>query len=281
VFLNAYPFINYVEPGTYKLIDFLSIRLVGVLQRIALCYCIASIIIYYTGMKGAAWYCLISLLGYWIVLYVFGDQPAPYALESNAVSKLDLFVIGTRNVYHGEGLPFDPEGLLSTIPAVVNVIAGYFVGDWIQRNKATNQTLIRMVSASVVLIATALLWDLVFPINKKIWTSSYVLLTVGLDIMIMAALLYIIEVANFKRWTWFFEIFGKNPLTLYVLSYLIIKIFYVIHVDDETLKTWIYTNAFVPWSTPMNASFIFALSVMMVVWIVGYWMDKKQIYVKV
>ena len=131
-------------------------------------------------MKGAAWYCLISLLGYWIVLYMFGDQPTPYALGSNAVSKLDLFIVGTRNIYHGEGIPFDPEGLLSTIPAVANVIAGYFVGDWIQRNNAINQTLIRMVLASFALIATALLWDIVFPINKKLWTS-YVLLTVGLE----------------------------------------------------------------------------------------------------
>lgn len=281
IFLNAYPFFSYVESSAYTTIDFSAIRLVGVLQRIALCYCIASFLIYYTGTKGAAWYCFISLLGYWMLLYLFGDRPDPYALASNAVSKFDIFVIGARNIYHGEGLPFDPEGLLSTIPAVTNVIAGFFVGQWIQRNNITNRRLLRLISISAVLIATALIWDTVFPINKKIWTSSYVVLTVGLDILIMAGLLYIIEVANVRKWTWFLEIFGKNPLTLYVLSYLIVKLFYVIHVDGETLKTWIYTHAFLTWSSPMNASLLFAISVMLVVWGAGYWMDKKRIYLRV
>ena len=281
VFLNAYPFFNYVEPSSYKIIDFSAIRLVGVLQRIALCYCVASFLIYYTGTKGAAWYAIISLFGYWIVLYLFGDRPDPYALDSNAISKLDILIIGARNIYHGEGLPFDPEGLLSTIPAVTNVIAGFFVGQWIQQNQITNRALIRLILISAALIAIALIWDTVFPINKKIWTSSYVVLTVGLDILIMAGLLYIIEVANVRKWTWFLEIFGKNPLTLYVLSYLIVKLFYVIHVDGETLKTWIYTHAFLTWSSPMNASLLFAISVMLVVWGAGYWMDKKRIYLSV
>ena len=281
VFLNAYPFFNYVEPSSYKIIDFSAIRLVGVLQRIALCYCVASFLIYYTGTKGAAWYSIISLFGYWIVLYLFGDRPDPYALDSNAISKLDILIIGARNIYHGEGLPFDPEGLLSTIPAVTNVIAGFFVGQWIQQNQITNRALIRLILISAALIAIALIWDTVFPINKKIWTSSYVVLTVGLDILIMAGLLYIIEVANVRKWTWFLEIFGKNPLTLYVLSYLIVKLFYVIHVDGETLKTWIYTHAFLTWSSPMNASLLFAISVMLVVWGAGYWMDKKRIYLRV
>jgi predicted acyltransferase len=281
VFLNAYPFFSYVEPSSYKIIDFSVIRVVGVLQRIALCYCVASFVIYFTGTKGAALYCFISLLGYWIVLYLFGGRPDPFALDSNAASKLDIFIIGARNMYHGDGLPFDPEGLLSTIPAVTNVIAGFFVGQWIQRNTITNRILLRLISIGAVLIVLALIWNTVFPINKKIWTSSYVVLTVGLDILIMAVLLYIIEVAKVRRWTWFFEIFGKNPLTLYVLSYLIIKLLYVIHVDSETLKTWIYAHAFLTWSSPMNASLLFAISVMLVVWAVGYWMDKKRIYLKV
>ena len=281
LFLNAFPFFRYTEAGSYQIIDFTAIRLCGVLQRIALCYGIAAIVIHYARINGAAWYCFLSVLGYWFMLYFLGDQPDPYTLETNAVSKVDLFLIGERNMYHGEGIPFDPEGLLSTIPAVVNVIGGYFVGVWIQRNNASVQTLYKLFFAGLVLIALALLWDLVFPINKKIWTSSYVLLTIGLDILILCGLVFFIEVLNVKRWTYFFEVFGKNPLTLYVLSYLIIKSLYVVHVEALTMKTWIYSQAFLPWSDPENASLIFALSVMLIVWIIGHWMHKKRIYLKV
>lgn len=281
LFLNAYPFFSYTAPDSYGIFDIATVRLVGVLQRIALCYCIASLIIYYTGSKGAVLYSIISLLGYWGILYIFGNQGDPYSLGGNAVGKVDLSIIGANNIYHGEGVPFDPEGLLSTFPAVVNVIAGYFVGDWIQRNSAAKRTIIKLLYIGFPMLAIAMLWDTVFPINKKIWTSSYVLLTVGLDMLIMASLLFVIELAKVKKWTWFFEVFGRNPLILYVLSYLIVKLLYVIHVRDETLKTWIYNNAFLPWTSPKIASLLFAISVMLLVWIAGFWMDRKRIYIKV
>lgn len=280
-FLNAFPFFRYTESGSYEMIEFTAVRLVGVLQRIALCYFIAAIIIRYQGIKGAVLYCIIALLGYWQVLYFFGDQPDPFLLETNAVRKLDIFLIGTKNIYRGEGLPFDPEGLLSTIPAVVNVIGGYFVGLWIQRNHVTTQALLKLISVGAALVALALLWDIIFPINKKIWTSPYVLLTVGLGIMMFGVLVFIIEVSNIRRWTYFFDIFGKNPLTLYVISYLIIKLLYVIHAEGTTLKTWIYSHAFLSWSDPKNASLLFAISIMLIVWLVGYWMHRKRIYLKV
>ena len=280
-FLNAFPFFKYTESGNYEIIDFTAVRLVGVLQRIALCYFIASIVIHYTRIKGAAMFCAFSLVGYWLILYFFGDKPDPYLLETNAVLKLDVFIIGIKNMYRGEGIPFDPEGLLSTLPAVVNVIMGYFVGLWIQHNNATTRTLLKLLSVGAVMIALALLWDILLPINKKIWTSSYVLLTVGLDIITLGLLVFIIEVSKMKRWTYFFEAFGKNPLTLYVLSSLIIKLLYVLHIDGTTLKTWIYKHSFLLWANPANASLMFAISIMLIVWIVGYWMHRRRIYLKV
>lgn len=226
-------------------------------------------------------FCAFSLVGYWLILYFFGDKPDPYLLETNAVLKLDVFIIGIKNMYRGEGIPFDPEGLLSTLPAVVNVIMGYFVGLWIQHKNATTRTLLKLLSVGAVMIALALLWDILLPINKKIWTSSYVLLTVGLDIITLGLLVFIIEVSKMKRWTYFFEAFGKNPLTLYVLSSLIIKLLYVLHIDGTTLKTWIYKHSFLLWANPANASLMFAISIMLIVWIVGYWMHRRRIYLKV
>jgi len=280
IFLNAYPFFT-IADNHYVLIDFGTIRLVGVLGRIAICYCIVSLIIYYGGPIVAYIISGIALLTYWWILYQLGDQPDPYGLTSNAVSKFDLLILGTNHIWHGEGVPFDPEGLLSTLPAIANVTAGYFVGRYIQSIPVSKSTILRLVTAGVVLVSVAALWDQVLPINKKIWTSSYVLLTVGLDLLIIAILLYVIEIVKVKRGLMFFEVFGRNPLALYVLSYLIIKLFYYIQVDGGNAKDWIYRSAFEPLADPPNASLLFSLSIMMTVWLVGYFMNKRKLYIKV
>jgi len=280
IFLNAYPFFT-IADNHYVLIDFGTIRLVGVLGRIAICYCIVSLIIYYGGPIVAYIISGLALLTYWWILYQLGDQPDPYGLTSNAVSKFDLLILGTNHIWHGEGVPFDPEGLLSTLPAIANVTAGYFVGRYIQSIPVSKSTILRLVTAGVVLVSVAALWDQVLPINKKIWTSSYVLLTVGLDLLIIAILLYVIEIVKVKRGLMFFEVFGRNPLALYVLSYLIIKLFYYIQVDGGNAKDWIYRSAFEPLADPPNASLLFSLSIMMTVWLVGYFMNKRKLYIKV
>lgn len=251
VFLNAYPFFHLAD-----------VRLVHVLGRIALCYCAVSLLIYYAGPVTAYVVSVFSLLAYWWILYQFGDQPDPYGLEGNAVAKLDLVVFGTNHIWHGEGVPFDPEGLLSTLPAIANVTAGYFIGQYIQRSGASRSTVLRLIIGGLALVTIGVIWNEAFPINKKLWTSSYVVLTVGLDLLILAILLYVIEILKIERGVWFFEVFGRNPLALYVLSYLITKPLYYI------------TGAhFVP--------LVPAVTILMIVWLAGYLMDKRKIYLKV
>jgi predicted acyltransferase len=280
IFLNAYPFFT-VTDNHYVLIDFTTIRLVGVLGRIAICYCVVSLIIYYAGPIAAYIVSGVALLAYWWILYQFGDQPDPYSLTGNAVSKLDLLVLGPDHIWHGEGVPFDPEGLLSTLPAIANVTAGYFTGRYVQRAGASKSTLLGLVVMGLVLVSVAALWDQVFSINKKIWTSSYVLLTVGLDLLILSILLYVIGIAKVTRGITFFEVFGRNPLALYILSYLIIKLLYYIHVDEGSAKDWIYRSVFLPLADPANASLLFSLTIMMIAWLAGYFMNKKKLYIKV
>ena len=280
IFLNAYPFFT-IADNHYVLIDFTTIRLVGVLGRIAICYCVVSLIIYYTGPVMAYIVSGLALLVYWWILYQFGDQPDPYSLTGNAVSKFDLLILGTDHIWHGEGVPFDPEGLLSTLPAIANVTAGYFVGRYIQSTGVSKSTILRLVTFGLVLIAVAVLWDQVFPINKKIWTSPYVLLAVGLDLLILSILLYVIQIAKVKRGLGFFEVFGRNPLVLYILSYLIIKLLYYVQVGEGNAKDWIYRSAFAPLADPANASLLFSISIMMIVWLTGYFMDKRRLYIKV
>lgn len=279
--LNAFPFVDYSSETGYTMINWLEVRLLGVLQRIALCYMLASLILYYFGKRGAIIFSVVTLLAYWGVLFNFGDTEDPYSLTGNAVLKLDLWLIGSKYLYMGEGIPFEPEGILSTFPSVVNVIAGYFAGKAIQQWGNNSKTVKNLIIWGVGLIVLCLIWDLVFPINKKIWTSPYVLLTVGLDLFLIAFLVQLIEVWQKRSWTYPFEVFGRNPLILYVLSGVVITIFYTILIGDQTLKGIIYENLFTSWLGPKEASLLFSIAYMLLIWLIGLWMDKKKIYIKV
>lgn len=281
VFLNAFPFIFRSETGNWQFINLQDVRIPGVLQRIALCYFIAGLLIHFLKTRSVLVVSAILLLGYWAVMYFFGDAGDPYALEHNAELKLDLAIFRPENIYHGYGIPFDPEGILSTIPAVVNVIAGYFTGLFIQRSKSKNQLFLTLLIAGILACIVAKVWDIWFPINKPIWTSSYVIYTVGWDLLILSFLILIIELLHFKKWTYFFEVFGRNPLFIYILSGIIITVFGLIPLGDSSLQGYIYTNAFLSWLTPYNASLLFAISYMLLLWLIGWFMDRKSIYIKV
>jgi predicted acyltransferase len=279
--LNAFPFYHISESGEFSFINLTEVRLFGVLQRISLSYFFAAIVLYVGGVRFSWIFSGLALLGYWAIMYVFGDASDPYGLVGNAAIKLDLALIGPERMYGGEGIPFDPEGLLSTLPSIVNVIAGYLVGKMIQKLGNNMETVKKLVIFGAVLIAAAYAWDLVFPINKKIWTSSYVLLTVGIDMLILAVLVYVIEMKSIKGWTYFFEVFGRNPLILYVESGIVIRLLGMIPVGDMSLRAFVYQNLFTNWLSPKNASFFFAFTYMLLIWVIGLWMDKKRIYIKV
>ncbi|SFG06602.1 acyltransferase family protein [Pontibacter chinhatensis] len=280
--LRAFPFVAHAEGGGLEVIDFTAIRIMGVLQRIALAYLIGSLVVHYLKTKGAFIFSGVVLLGYWAVLYFFGDQPDPYSLEGNAALKFDLLFFSPVVLYKGYGIPFDPEGLLSTLPAAVNVIAGYLVGMAIQKFGNNLSTVFKLNLMGAALIVIALVWDLVFPINKALWTSSYTLHTIGLVMLVLAAIMLLIEVLKVRKWAYFFEVFGKNPLFIYAMSILIIKTLSFIKMDEQTrLSRWIYQNWFLSWSEGEFASLMFALAYMLVHWLMGYIMDRKRIYIRV
>ncbi|ERM84593.1 hypothetical protein P872_24560 [Rhodonellum psychrophilum GCM71 = DSM 17998] len=279
--LNAFPFFEFTESGQISMINWGEVRLFGVLQRIALCYLLASVILYYWGKLGSILFSVVALLGYWAVMYFYGESGDPYSLTGNAALKLDLWVVGAKNLYTGEGIPFDPEGILSTIPAVVNVIAGYWASKLIQKVGNNTKTIKVIVITGIVFILLSLVWHLSFPINKKIWTSSYVLLTVGYDLILIGVLIYIIEVWKKKKWTYFFVVFGRNPLILYILSGILISILGIIPMGDQSLRGYIYEQGFLRWLSFKDASLMFALVYTATIWLIGFWMDQKKIYIKV
>lgn len=279
--LTAFPFFRIID-GSPVLYDFTSIRVLGVLQRIALCYGIAATLVYFLSLRTCLAIAAATLLGYWGLMFFFGDPGAdPYSLEGNAARKLDLWLIGAGNLYRGEGIPFDPEGLLSTLPAVVNVLAGYAVGLFIKRQGAQVQTVVRLLALSVLLLVVGYAWDLLFPINKKIWSSSFVLVSVGYVTALLGLLVYLLEIKNWKSWAYFFEVFGRNPLLLYVLSGVLVRILLMVPVKGSSLKNWIYEGFFTGILPPKTASLSFALAFMLLIWLVGWIMDKRGVYIKV
>lgn len=272
-----FPFVGVNDAGEWFLRPISETRIFGVLQRIALCYLFASLIIHYFKIQGALIFSVVALVLYRVLLLAFGDL----SLEGNAVLKLDAWLIGESHMYHGEGIAFDPEGLLSTLPAIVNVIAGYAAGLFLQRSGKNYESIAKLMMIGAALLLMAAWWDLMFPINKKLWTSSYVLHTVGLDLLILSVLVFVIEIAQRNKWTYFFEVFGKNTLFIYLLSEVFVILMWTFSIGDQSAYGWIYEHVFKSWAGDYNGSVLFALWVMLTCWAVGYWMDKKKIYVKV
>jgi predicted acyltransferase len=271
-----FPFVH-EENGQWVFNPISHTRILGVLQRIALGYLFASLILHYWKEKGALYFSAFALLSYWLIMYAFGD----YTLEGNAGIKLDLMVLGENHMYHGEGLAFDPEGLLSTLPSIVNVIAGYLAGKFIQKKGNSFETIGTLMVYGSFLLLSALSWDMVFPINKKLWTSSFVLYTVGLDLLILPILIFIIDIKQKKSWTYFFEVFGRNTLFCYLVSETAIIFLWIINIQGVPLGRWSYENIFSPVAGAYLGSLLFAISWMLICWSVGYVLDKKKIYIKV
>jgi predicted acyltransferase len=314
LFLNWFPFVRWqdgelVARGWTWLNpegNLMGVRIPGVLQRIAFCYFFAAIIIYFTKPKGAVITSAILLVGYW-ALCLSGNPADPYTLEGWFGTAVDKAVFGEAHMYHGEGVAFEPEGLMSTIPAVVEVVLGYLFSYYLisggksetpsatyQKTESTiYKTLSLLFIGAALLLFAGYCWGLVFPINKKIWTSSYVLFTSGLATLILCTLIYFIEVKNYRgALASFFEVFGKNPLFIYALSGLIPRLSglmrfgeYVNEAGEKSYQTpmsWYYDNiaANIP-GPPEFGSLFYAISFMVLLWAIGYWMNKKKIYVRV
>ncbi len=314
IFLTWYPFVQYngdhlVAKGWTWINakgELMGVRILGVLARIALSYFFASIIIYYLKIRGAFLLGLILLLVYWFLTYSLGGTPDPFSMTGYFGNSVDKAILTEPHMYHGEGIAFDPEGIMSTIPAIVQVIFGFLVGDFIRKRGQhlaemeqpavkgfeLYQMLTILFIAAVALLFTGYAWDYVFPINKKIWTSSFVVYTSGLAIVILATLIYAIEVKQMRGWfTRFFDVFGKNALFIFAFSSFFPKTLWLFRWQTGVNEKGIITYSD-PWhgfaklcsklpGRPENGSLLFSICVIILFWAICYGMDKKKIYVKV
>ena len=284
--LYWFPFFDITETGDFVFRPMNQTRILGVLQRIALCYGIAALVVRFFSVRATAWFMGLALLSYTCIMWAFGDL----TMEGNAGHKLDLLILGAAHLYQGEGIPFDPEGLLSTLPSVVNVLAGYLTARFIKEKGNGYETIARLMIAGAALLFAAQWADLFIPINKKLWTVSYVFQTIGLDLLILPVIMFVIEHLGEKRWTPFFEVFGKNTLVIYILSEVLVILMYWVpngaywpvpgKVQPDSVLSWIYDHVF-RWTGDHTGSFLFGIWVMLTCWMVGYVLNRKRIYVKV
>ncbi len=261
-----------------------GVRILGVLPRIAICYFFAAIIVYYLKLRKAFFVGMLMLLLYWALCLLLGDQHDPYSMAGWFGNDIDKKILGAAHMYKGEGMLFDPEGLMSTIPAIVQVIFGYMVGDYIIKKGKTYEMVTGLFVAGTGLLLAGFCWDIVFPINKKIWTSSYVVYTTGLAMITIATMIYMIEFKNIKGGlAKFFDVFGKNALFVFALSAFLPKGLSLIRLGDGVNPwNWLYKKVLI--HTPgakENGSLLYAICVILFMWAICYWMDKKKIYVKV
>ncbi len=267
-----------------------DVRLPGVLQRIAIVYFVVSLLYLKTSQKTQIITGVVLLLGYWAIMTLIpvpGIGAANLEKGTNLASWVDSILL--KGHMYQETVTWDPEGILSTIPSIVNGIVGLLIGQILQREITKIQKAQKMAIAGVALIVAGLLWNIVFPINKSLWTSSYVLYTTGLATTVLAILYYVIDIADYKKGFKLFLIWGVNPMIVFFASEIIPQALVMIEFQNPhnpsakiNLLNYLYFFGIAPFfSNPMTASFAGAL-VYVAIWTFILWIFyKKKLIFKV
>ena len=274
LFLNGFP-----------IFDLATWRIPGVLQRIAVCYAAAALL--YAGSTRPAVIGITAaalMLGYWAVMMLV---PVPGGTRGDLSPDGNLGAFVDRALMSGHlwKPTWDPEGVLSTIPAIATTLLGILAGLWIRTGAAPARKASLLALAAVGAVVVGLAWDVVFPINKSLWTSSYVMFSAGGAALLLAACYAAIDVKGWRGWTKPFVILGVNALALYALAALLSSTLGHISVtlDDGralSLSGGIYATAFEPLASPKNASLLYALANLGVLFLVLLWMYRRRIFVR-
>jgi predicted acyltransferase len=262
-----------------------TLRIPGVLQRISVCYLIASIIFLNTKWRTQVMIAAALLVCYWAIMVLIptpGFGTGNLTLEGNLAAFVDRTLFGQ----HTWKPLYDPEGLLSTIPAIATALCGVLAGHWLRSRRSDLEKVSGLFVAGAALIVLGWAWGFWFPINKALWTSSYVLLTAGLALQFLAVCYWVVDISGRRRWATPFIIFGSNALAVYFLAELFARIIDVVTVTraDGTsvdLKSVIYENLFASWASPINASLLFAICVVLIWLGVATILYRKRVFIKV
>lgn len=257
-------------------------RIMGVLQRLALVSFCGSFILITIRRKFIPWVIGVILIAYSVLMI------ATNSLElsaENLAARVDLAILGDSHMYHIKGIAFDPEGWLSTIPCIAHVLIGVMAGSLIM-GVSNLQRIVRLSLLGTLILMLGFLWDYAMPINKTLWSSSYVLVTCGLASLLLAVLIWLIDVKGYKRWTMFFETFGVNPMAIFVFAGLFANLisnigFTTFEGKWVSIKGFIYADILSPLFGPTLGSLVFALMFIGFCWLVALPLYKKRIYIKI
>lgn len=284
-----------------------QMRIPGVLQRIAVCYLIVSLVFLHTNWKQQAAIGIALLLVYWLlmtVVHVPGcDVTTIDDKACNLAAWLDRTILTEAHIWRSAKV-FDPEGILSTVPALATTISGVLTGTWLTQKYKDNdesegsqatikddqagdlRKAVGLFFMGTILLAIGWTWSLVFPLNKSLWTSSYVVYTSGLALLTLGFCYYVIDIKGYKRWARPFVIFGVNALALFVFSGIMARVMGIIRIpaaDEKTisLQQWIFNNLFLSWAEPINASLAYAISFILL-WLFLMWLlYRRRLFIKI
>ena len=257
-----------------------NLRILGVMQRLALCYGAASIIAITVKHRYIPYLIATLLVGYFILLMV--GHGFAYN-DTNVLSVVDRHILGLHHMYNDHGI--DPEGILSTIPSIAHVLLGFCIGRWMMLATTVSEKLERLFIIGSILTFSGFLLAYGCPINKKVWSPTYVLVTCGLGSTFLALLIWIIDVKGYKKWSRFFESFGVNPLFIYVFAAVLAILFggITFDINRTTMNTrgFLYNICLDSWLGNYFASLVYAVLFVCLNWAVGYRLYQKKIYIKI
>lgn len=272
-------------------------RIPGVLVRIGVCYLAAVGIFRLTAPKPAPddwrharrllWSTVALTVAYWVAMVWMpfpGHNPGDLTPEGNLGAFIDRAVIGQQHLWQRR--PWDPEGLLSTVPAIASTLMGVMAGFWLRAPVGDGPRTLGLIAAGVAAMAAGSIWDLAFPINKNLWTSSYAWFMGGAAALGLGLCYWIVDVRRWRWWTKPFVVLGVNAIALFMLSGLLAKLLLLIKVTGAagkpvSLYSTIYRQVFAPMASPCNASLLFALAFLAALYVVLWVMYRRQIFLKV
>ena len=255
-----------------------SWRIMGVLQRIGIVYLFAASAVLLLNRQGVFIVCIVILFAYWAVITSVGG--IGLTREGNIVRHLDLAILGVNHMYTMNGISFEPEGLLSSIPAVVSVLLGFEVTRYVVSEQAKKMAVLKLMLIGVTAVIVGVLWGKVFPINKGLWTSSYVIYATGFACILLATLMWIIDIKGQGKLMMPLCIYGTNPLFIYVLSFLLVTLYLYVPMDGGTLYRWLYQQ-FTHIAQPTLASFLFAIFHVVLFWFVSLYLYRRKLFIKI
>jgi len=255
-----------------------DLRIMGVLQRLGIAYGIAAICILFLSVRQLIGLAVVILMTYWAVFYT--SQGSLYSLTDNVVRQLDLTVLGVDHMWGGKGIAFEPEGLLSTLPAVVNVFVGFLATRLLMIMPTKEKSVLAIITVGIFLSVFGLFWGQWHPINKSLWTGSYVLFSSGCALLLLAFFIWLVDIKAQTRLVQPLLVYGTNPMFIYILSWLWVSTYYLIDVGDTSLNNYLY-NILTLGLSPHLASFTFAFIHVCLFYWLSKWLYNRQIIIKV